>query len=132
MTTAFQSNAFQNNAFQIDAQGPAPRVLTDGWGGPGIQWVSLEDAERLREVHRRRDKRLISQVEERAEVRRIMDEVIAGPKPVEARTDSVPLVEPPQEGFDPAAWAGILDELRDIRRRQQDEDDVDVMLLTMH
>lgn len=137
MTTAFQANAFQRVtlAFQIDTTPtpPTDMVGTDPMAGsPGIQWVSMEDVERLRKAFRRRETVQEADYDERAAVRQIMDEVIRGPAPIAARGPSMPLVEPPQEAFDPEAWRIILAELRDIQARAQDEDDIEVLLLTMH
>lgn len=145
MTTAFQANAFQSVtlAFQIDGTPPPPpndMIGTDPVAGsPGIQWVSMEDADRFRALVKRRDEIRAEEWDERAEVRQLMDEVIAGPVARPTRDESVPLVTPPQAGIDMGTWRLMLEELRDIQRRRdaarraaEDEDDVEMLLMTMH
>ncbi len=148
--TAFQANAFQTVvlAFQIgDVPPPTPpsdMVGTDGHGAsPGIQWVSMEVAHALR---RRLEHRRYDTAEERASVRRQIDEVIAGPPPlVLADVELVPILPAPvsrapemiaaamQAELDRRTRKLILDEIRRIQaEREQDEDDVEVLLLTMH
>lgn len=138
MATAFQPNAFQSSplAFQIFVPNPTDMVGTEGHGAsPGIQWVSMEDADRFRALVRKRDRLREDEWDERAEVRRLMDEVIAGPAPAPDRSASVPLVAPPQDGIDVTTWQLMLDELRAIQAEQADEDDIETILLhmaTMH
>ncbi len=113
-------------------------------GSPGIQWVTLDDVCRFRDLAKGMEDRRCTENEARGEVRRLLDEVLAGPPPVEdavelaavvATTPSLPAAWGVETGLDAGTRKLIRETLRDIERERaeaEDEDDVEVLLLTMH
>lgn len=112
-------------------------------GSPGIQWVTLDNICRFRDLAKGMEDRRCTENEARGEVRKLLDEVLAGPPPAEESVSLVEAVAP--SPVLPAAWAEtgldantrklIRETLRDIERDRaaaEDEDDVEVLLLTMH